>query len=71
MKNKLGNFIRNKRLDMAYNQKMLAEKIGITYVSLSKIENGQHCGSCIIRKLAKYFNLPTVEIRKLMLSQEE
>lgn len=65
--NKLGDFIREKRLNHAMTQEDYAHKIGITQTTLSKIENGEPIGSNVVRKLATFTNISTKVIREMML----
>ena len=65
--NKLGLFVREKRLSQAMTQQQMAKKIGITVVSLSNLENGKHIGTNILRKLASHFNISTRLLREMML----
>jgi transcriptional regulator with XRE-family HTH domain len=69
--NKLGLFVREKRLSQAFTQEQMARKIGITSVSLSNLENGKHIGSNILRKLASHFNVSTRLLREMMLIKIE
>jgi len=64
--NKLAKFIKERRKDEALSQVALANKIGITNVTLSKIENGEKIGSNVMRKLSAYFNIDTRQLRNLM-----
>jgi len=69
--NELGKFLKERRLELALSQKMLAEQIGITSITLWKIEKGKQIGSSTIRKLSKYLNIRTRDIRNLMLMKNE
>ena len=65
--NKLGEFMLNKRKNLALTQIEYAEKIGITAVTLSKIENGEEIGSNVLRKLATFTNISPKVLREMML----
>jgi len=65
--NKLGDFIRNKRKNLALTQIEYADKIGITAVTLSKIENGEEIGSNVLKKLAEFTNISPKVLREMML----
>lgn len=69
--NKLGKLLKERRLDLALSQVQMAEKIGITNITLFKIEKGEHIGSSTIRKLSAYLNIGTRDIRNLMLMKIE
>lgn len=65
--NKLGEFIKNKRKNLALTQVEYAEKIGITNVTLSKIEQGEEIGTVVLRKLARFTNVSPKVLREMML----
>ena len=69
--NELGKFMKNKRNDEAKTQVEYAKQIGITNVTLSKIENGEAIGSNTIRKLSKFYQIDTRNIRNLMEMETE
>ena len=69
--NKLGRWLKEKRLNSACSQKEYAKGIGITDVTLSKIENGEHCGTKTLRKLNRYTGASTKVLRGMMLFEEE
>lgn len=66
---KLGLHIREKRLNYALNQQELAKKIGITSVTLSKIENGGRCGTVVLKKLSAYLGISTKLLREMMVNK--
>jgi len=68
--NKLGKFVKGRRKDLTLTQVKMAEGIGITNITLLKIEKGEHIGSNTIRLLSAYFNLSTRDVRNLMLYEE-
>ena len=65
--NKLGEFMLNKRKNLALTQFEYAEKIGITAVTLSKIENGEEIGSNVLKKLSDFTNISPKVLREMML----
>ena len=69
--NKLGKHLRDKRLNLALTQIELGKKIGVTNVTISRIESGVHIGPATIRKLSEFLNIATQNIRALMLFKEE
>jgi len=69
--NKLGLWVKDKRLNASLNQKEYAEKIGITDVTLSKIENSGHVSGRTLRKLSEFFNINTKILREMMLFEKE
>ena len=69
--NKLGKFVKERRMNLALSQVELAKDIGITNITLHKIEKGEHIGSATIRKLATFLNMSTQDVRSLMLYEEE
>lgn len=69
--NKLGLFIREKRLNLALTQKEFAERLGISNVTLSKIERGGRIGSMVLKLLSKYFSVSTKLLREMMVEKIE
>jgi len=69
MTNKLAKFVKERRKELALSQIELAEKIGITNVTVSRIERGIYIGSSTIRKLSYFLNVDTRVIRNLMLEK--
>jgi transcriptional regulator with XRE-family HTH domain len=65
--NKLGEFVLNKRKNLALTQVEYADRIGITAVTLSKIENGEEIGSNVLRKLSTFLNISPKVLREMML----
>ena len=64
--NKLGRFLKERRIDLALSQVGMAKEIGITNITLHKIEKGIHVGSATIRKLALFLNISTRDVRAMM-----
>ena len=69
--NSLSAFVLDKRKDLALTQKEYAKKIGVSYVTLSTIENGKIIGSATLRKLSSYYNISTRVLREMMLLEKE
>ena len=63
--NRLGNFIKQKRLDEALTQQELAEQLGLTSVTISNLENGQKVGSKTLKALSKKFGIETKVLRRM------
>jgi len=68
--NKLSNFVKNQRKDMACTQEEYAPMIGISVPTLVKIENGKKVGLATCKKLADIYKLPTKLIRRMMLNED-
>ena len=64
--NKLGIWVKDKRLNCAESQVEYAEKIGITNVTLSKIENGEKIGINVLKKLSVFFNVRPKILKEMM-----
>ena len=67
--NELAKKIRERRLEEALSQSDLAQKIGVTSVTVSRVERGISVGSNTIRKLSGFLDLDTRIFRKLMLKE--
>ena len=65
--NKLGEWLKEKRLNKAMSQVEYAEKIGISNVTLSKVESGESVGSNVLRKLSIETGVATKMLREMML----
>ena len=69
--NKIGYILRKKRLNAAFSQVEYAKQIGITDVTLSKIENGKHFGVRTTRKISKITGIKTAKVRQMMFDEIE
>jgi len=67
--NELAKKIRERRLEEALSQSDLAQKIGVTSVTVSRVERGISVGSNTIRKLSGFLDLDTRIVRNLMLKE--
>ena len=67
--NELAKKIRERRLEEALSQSDLAQKIGVTSVTVSRVERGISVGSNTIRKLSVFLDLDTRIVRYLMLKE--
>lgn len=65
--NKLGEWLKEKRLNKAMSQVEYADKIGISNVTLSKVESGENVGSNVLRKLSIETGVATKMLREMML----
>lgn len=63
--------MREKRLNLALTQQEFAERIGISNITLSKIERGGRIGSVVLKLLSKYFSVSTKLLREMMVSKIE
>lgn len=63
--NKLSKFIKGIREHDNLTQSELAEKLGLNYVTISKIENGHRIGSKALRALSKYTGVRVSELKKM------
>jgi len=70
MLNKLAKFVKERRKELALSQNELAKKMGVTNITISRIENGYTIGSRTLRKLSSYFNISTRILRNLMLDKK-
>jgi len=67
--NELAKKIRERRLEEALSQSDLAQKIGVTSVTVSRVERGISVGSNTIRKLSFFLDFNTRIVRNLMLKE--
>ena len=67
--NELAKKIRERRLEEALSQSDLAQKIGVTSVTVSRVERGISVGSNTIRKFSVFLDLDTRIVRNLMLKE--
>ncbi|MDA3779724.1 MAG: helix-turn-helix transcriptional regulator [Bacteroidales bacterium] len=64
--NRLARFIKERRKDSALSQVEMARQIGISNITLCRIENNKKIGSRVLRKLSAYFNISTRDLRSFM-----
>lgn len=69
--NKLGVYVKNYRQDLALNQTQFADKINVSVVTISNLENGAHIGAKLLRALSKELNVNTRELRRYMLEDHK
>jgi transcriptional regulator with XRE-family HTH domain len=70
MRNKLGKLVRENRLNAGLTQAEYAERLKISTVTLSKVENGTRVGASVIRTLAGTLRLSVRTVREYMTSYE-
>lgn len=61
----LSKFVYDTRIRDKLSQNQFAKKLGLTYVTVSKIENGHNAGSKALRALSKYTGVKVSELKKL------
>lgn len=66
---KLGEFIKEKRLDLGLSQAEFGKKIGVSYVTINNIENQNKCGLITMRKLSKELEVSTKDLRAMMIHE--
>lgn len=71
MEKKLSELVLNRRKELVLTQEQFAKRIGISHVSLIKIENGDNIGSAVITKVARYFKMQPSKIWKMVYGKEE
>lgn len=71
MKNKLARVVKENRLNAGLTQREYAERVGISTVTLSKIENGTRVGASVIRTLAGQLRLSVRTVRDYMERRDE
>ncbi len=69
--NKLAGLVRERRKDEAMTQEEFAKVLGLTSVTISNLENGQHVGPKSLRALSKHLGIGTKQLRRLMLTDED
>lgn len=66
----LGEFIKDERLNRGLTQVDLAKEIGVSFVTINKIENTSMCGIRTLAALSNYFGISLTELRSMMKSNE-
>jgi len=63
---KLGDFVREERLNRGMTQNEFADVLGLSYVSINTLENKNQCGIKIIKKLSEYLQVSIPELRAML-----
>lgn len=63
---KLGDFVREERLNRGMTQNEFADAVGLSYVSINSLENGNQCGIKIIKKLSEYLDVSIPQLRAML-----
>ncbi len=71
MQNKLARVVRENRLNIGLTQREYAERVGISTVTLSKIENGTRIGASVMRAVAGQLRLSVRTVREYMMTYED
>ena len=69
--NKLAQFVKNDRMCEVLTQDAYAERVGIAYATLNRLENGHAVKINVLRKLSFYYNIDKRELYKMMITEIE
>lgn len=65
--NSFGNWLRDKRLDHGLTMTEFADKVGVSYVTLSNVELGKVTpGINFLTKLSEYLEMEYIDLRKIL-----
>jgi transcriptional regulator with XRE-family HTH domain len=67
---KLGEFIKEERLNRGLTQTELANQLGVSYVTVNKLENRNHCGVKTLLALSLFLGVSLTELRSYMNNHE-
>jgi len=63
---RLSDFVRESRLNNGLSQEQLARKLDLSYVAVSKVENGHGCGMKVLRALSDFTDTPIAKLREML-----
>lgn len=63
---KLSDYARESRLNAGLSQEQFARKLGLSFVAVSKVENGHGCGMKVLRALSEFTETPIAKLRKML-----
>lgn len=66
----LGEFIKEERLNRGLTQIDLAKQVGVSFVTINKIENTSTCGIRTLSALSDYFGVSLTELRSMVKQHE-
>lgn len=66
MSMKLGDFVKQRRLEMSMSQTDFGDFVGVSYVTINAVENHHTCGLKTLRLLAEKLQVPTQDLRAMM-----
>lgn len=67
----IGNNIREARLTRGWSQRFVAGQLNISHQSISRLENGHPVSSGLLKKVAKFLQIPLSEVYKEQPSRSE
>lgn len=68
---KLGDFIRESRLNKGMSQKDFSDFLGVSYVSLNRAENNHKCGLKLLNALSENLDISIAELRQMIVEENE
>lgn len=66
----LGEFIKEERLNRGLTQTALANEVGVSFVTINKIEKTHHCGIRTLAALSEFFGISLTELRNMVKKNE-
>lgn len=63
---RLGEYVKNERLNRGLTQYELAEKCNLSFVTINFIENNKKPGIKSLNTLSEFFGISVEELRKMM-----
>lgn len=68
---KLGNYVKEKRLDLGLSQNEFGDYVGVSYITIHNVETQSKCGLATLRKLSKALDVDTKDLRAMMVQNED
>lgn len=68
---KLGDFIKESRLNKGMSQKDFSDFLGVSYVSLNRAENHHKCGLKLLNALSENLDVSIAELRQMIVEEDE
>ena len=66
MSTKLGDYVKERRLEMSMSQKDFGDWVGVSYVTINAVENHHTCGLKTLRLIADKLEVLPQDLRAMM-----
>lgn len=67
---KLGEFVKDERLNRGLTQQDLAQALAVSIVTINAIENKHTCGIKLLKRLSEFFEVSIPELREMVVNED-